>query len=46
MELVSAQYAHSLIDAMEDTLLAFPMVDKFAHLTVGGLAPLHSNQTT
>jgi hypothetical protein len=28
LELVSAQYAHCLIDAHEDTLLAFPMGDR------------------
>jgi hypothetical protein len=42
LELVSAMYAHCLIDPLEDTLLALPMGDTFVHFTVGGLAPLHS----
>jgi hypothetical protein len=45
LELVSAQYAHCMFNALEDTLLAFPMGDKVAHFTVGGLAPLHSKHT-
>jgi hypothetical protein len=44
LELVSTQHAHCLIDALEDTLVALPMGDMFAH-TVGGLAPLHSRHT-
>jgi hypothetical protein len=40
LELVSAQYAHNLIDALEDALLAFPMWDTFARFTMSGTGPL------
>jgi hypothetical protein len=40
LELVSTQYAHRLIDALEDTLLAILMGDRFANFTVGDMAPL------
>jgi hypothetical protein len=40
LELVSAQIAHSLIDALDDTLLAFPMGDMCTHFTVRGFGPL------
>jgi hypothetical protein len=39
LELVSAILAHCLIDAVGDTLIAFHMRDRFAHFTVGELAP-------
>jgi hypothetical protein len=34
-----------MIDALEDTLMALAMVDKFANFTVGDLFPLHMRQT-
>jgi hypothetical protein len=40
LELVSAQYAHCLIDALEGKLLAFPMGDRFVHFIVSDKAPL------
>jgi hypothetical protein len=45
LELISTHYAHYLIDALEDTLLAFPMGDTLTHFTVGGHAPLHTQPT-
>jgi hypothetical protein len=44
LELVSAQFTQCLIDALEDTMLAFLMGNKFAHLSVGGITPLLSKQ--
>jgi hypothetical protein len=47
LELVSStQLAHCFIDAIESTLLSLLMGDRFAHFTVGGIAPLHSKHTT
>jgi hypothetical protein len=46
LELVSAHFTHCLIDALKDTLLAFPVRDMFAHFTVGGLGPLRSKLNT
>jgi hypothetical protein len=40
LELISAQYAHCLIDALEDTLLAFPMGGRIVHFTVSDMGPL------
>jgi hypothetical protein len=34
-----------MIDVPEDTLPAFPMGDRFAHFTVGGLAPFYNKYT-
>jgi hypothetical protein len=45
LELVTAQFAHCLIDALDDFILAFHMGDMLAHFTVGGIAPLHNKQT-
>jgi hypothetical protein len=45
LELVSAQFAHCVIDSLENTLLAFPMGDMFAHFEIGGLVPLYNKQT-
>jgi hypothetical protein len=42
LELVLAQYALCLIDAIEDTILALPMGDRGAHFIVSGKAPLHT----
>jgi hypothetical protein len=39
LELVLAHYAHCLIDALEDTLMALPMWDRLASFNVGGFAP-------
>jgi hypothetical protein len=39
LELVSAQYALCLIDALENTLLALPLGDRFAHFTVSEMPP-------
>jgi hypothetical protein len=38
IELVSSQYTHFLINAVDNTVLAIPMEDMLAHFTVGGLA--------
>jgi hypothetical protein len=46
LEIFSAQYAHCLIDALEDTLLVFPMGDRLAHFVLGGLAPSIVNKRT
>jgi hypothetical protein len=44
LELVTTQYAHSLIDALKGTLLAGPMEDRSAHFIVSGMAPIRNKQ--
>jgi hypothetical protein len=40
LELVLAQNARCVIDAMEDTFLAFHMEDGFTHFRMSNMAPL------
>jgi hypothetical protein len=42
LELVSTQYALCIIIGLEYTFLSFPLVDRFAHVTVSGKAPLRT----